>query len=408
MMKDTRLTQTIEKHVVTLCDDCGNRHVGSPGNRQATTYAERILASFGFEVRTNPFQCLEWEAGSVILEVGGCPWPATISPYSLPFDGESELVAVSSLEELEDIQITDRLVLLHGEIAREQVMPKHFVFYNPDHHKKLISLLEDRRPAALICATGKSPGTAGSVYPFPLFEDGDFDIPSVIMKDVDGAALLAHVGSIAHLTLESRRIPSTGTNVIATKGRPGTPNIVLCAHIDAKKDTPGALDNATGVATLLGLAELLADYASQMRIEIVLFNGEDYYSVPGQMQYLAELGDDIREINLVINLDAAGHRDASIATSFYGCSSDVRRIAREIFSEDPVFTEGTAWVQSDHTMFVMAGCPAIALTSGNFDWLCQEITHTPLDAPTLVDCSKLAKTAVALRKLVENLTTNTA
>ena len=34
---------------------------------------------------------------------------------------------------------------------------------------------------------------------------------------------------------------------------------VLCAHIDSKLNTPGALDNAAGVVTLLLLAELLAD-----------------------------------------------------------------------------------------------------------------------------------------------------
>ena len=62
--------------------------------------------------------------------------------------------------------------------------------------------------------------------------------------------------------------------------------IVFCAHIDAKKDTPGALDNATGIATLLALSKLLTEYSGSLCIEIVAFNGEDYYAASGQMQYL--------------------------------------------------------------------------------------------------------------------------
>ena len=397
------LIEHIEKHLHVLCNECGNRHVGSAGNRQATEYAAHALSTHGFEVRTSPFDCVEWEAGTVSLKVNEESWPAAVAPYSLPFDGVRELIAISTLEELEEADMTDRIVLLHGDIAREQVMPKNFVFYNPDHHKRLVSLLEKGQPAALVCSTGKNPGTAGSVYPFPLFEDGDFDIPSVTMKDVDGERLLACVGFPARLSFESRRIPATGTNVIGSKGRTGLPELVLCAHIDAKKGTPGALDNATGVAILLGLAELLDDFGGEKRIEIVLFNGEDYYAVPGQMQYLAHLGNRIQEIGLVVNLDGAGHRDSTIAYSFYECPSSIRAIAEKAFFDPSLFVEGDAWVQGDHSMFVMAGCPAIAITSGNFAWLCQEITHTPLDAPALVDCSKLARTATALRALVGQL-----
>lgn len=257
-MLQTDLTLKIEQHLSIICNELGNHHVGSPGNRQATDYAERILASLGFETRTKPFDCIEWQSGDVTLEAGGRLWSAHVSPYSLPFDGDGELTAISSLGDLAVADIAGKIVLLHGEIAREQVMPKNFVFYNPDHHKKLVSLLEEGAPAALICATERNPETAGSVYPFPLFEDGDFDIPSVVVTDVEGSQLLAHIGSVVHLAFDSLRIPATGTNVIASKGRSGIPSIVLCAHIDAKKDTPGALDNATGVATLLGLAELLA------------------------------------------------------------------------------------------------------------------------------------------------------
>ena len=84
----------------------------------------------------------------------------------------------------------------------------------------------------------------------------------------------------------SKRIPAKGYNVTGKKGKNNSQRIVITAHIDAKKGTPGAIDNATGVIVLLLLADLLKDYDGDKLIEIVAFNGEDYYAVPGQMNYI--------------------------------------------------------------------------------------------------------------------------
>ncbi len=399
-MNSETLAARIESHLNILCNEIGNRHVGSEGNRRATSYFEQVVSEFGFAIEAQPFDCIEWASGGVTLEVGSERWPATVNPYSLPCDAAAELVAASSIEALEGTEIRDRIVLLHGEIAAEQVMPKGFVFYNPEHHQRLIGLLETGRPAGLVCATGVSPGTAGSLYPFPLFEDGDFDIPSVTTKDVIGARLLEHVGEVVRLSFVSERIPATGVNLIARKGTTPQVRVVLCAHIDAKKETPGALDNGSGVATLIGLAELLADYAGETTIEIVPFNGEDYYSAPGQMTYLAALGDRMGEVELAINLDGVGHVGAGVACSFYGVSESTRCLIAGLLERDPAFSEGEPWPQGDHSLFVAAGRPALALTSTDFDWLCREITHTERDRTELVDCDVLATTAVTLRDLV--------
>ncbi|MFC2078919.1 M28 family peptidase [Candidatus Bipolaricaulota bacterium] len=407
-MSDTALPlleAAILRHLNTLCTGSGNRHVGSPGNRRATDYFCQTAESFGFAAECAAFDCLEWESGEVFLQAGKRQWEAFVAPYSLPCDVKAELCCISTLDELAEAEIEDKIVLLYGEIASEPIMPKSFVFYNPEHHQRLIALLESKQPAAVIAATGKHPGTAGSLYPFPLFEDGDFDIPSAFMKDIEGARLTSHRGEATHLKFESRRIPATACNPVARKKTDAESSVLICAHIDAKKNTPGALDNAAGVAVLLALAELLAAYDGSKRIELVAFNGEDYYSVPGQMHYLSDLGCRMGVIDLVINLDGAGHKTAGIAYSFYNCDEDLRQMVASVFTRDPLFVEGVPWSQGDHSMFTMAGCPAIAITSTNFDWLCQEITHTLKDSPDLVDSGKLAKTACAIHALLTEVTT---
>lgn len=115
------------------------------------------------------------------------------------------------------------------------------------------------------------------------------------------------------LRIDARRIPATGRNVIAGKGKGRRGRIVICAHIDSKKGSPGAIDNATGIVILLLLAELLADYAGETRLEIVAINGEDYYSAPGEIHYLAAIRDHLSEIVVAINFDGAGYHRSDTA-----------------------------------------------------------------------------------------------
>jgi len=94
---------------------------------------------------------------------------------------------------------------------------------------------------------------------------------------------------------------------------------VFTAHIDAKRGTPGALDNAAGVVVLLLLAELLEDYAGRLAIELVALNGEDYYAAPGEISYLEHSRGRMDSTLLNVNLDAPGYRQGNTHYSLYGC-----------------------------------------------------------------------------------------
>jgi aminopeptidase YwaD len=308
------------------------------------------------------------------------------------------------MEELERSNIAGVLLLLHGDIAREQLMPKNFVFYNPVEHQRIISLLEKGGPKAIICATSRNPSLAGGVYPFPLIEDGDFDIPSVYMTQEEGERLLPYAGTTLSLKSTSVRVPGKGFNIIARKGSQSGRRIVITAHIDAKKGTPGAIDNASGVVVLLLIVEWLQDYAGNNLIEIVALNGEDYYAVPGQMRYIRDYQDRFNTIALNINIDGAGYKEGTSAFSFYDLPNHIEQKMKEVIDQFDGITEGPQWVQGDHSMFIQNGCPAIAVSS---DWFSahidsQEITHTPKDKLEIVDCQKLVEIAQALSLFVRN------
>ena len=238
--------------------------------------------------------------------------------------------------------------------------------------------------------------------PFPLIEDGDFDIPSVYMTEEEGRKLLPYTGKSVQLSSHSRRIPAKAYNIIARKGKNASERIVITAHIDAKKGTPGAIDNATGVIVLLLVAEMLADYDGDRMLEIVSLNGEDYYAVPGQMDYIYKNQNKFNEIILNINIDGAGYVEGKSSFSFFGLSEKMEKDANDILTEYNGITEGIQWPQGDHSIFVQQGCPAIAVSSkwfiDNMD--SQTITHTPKDNCEIVDCRKLVEIAQALNWLL--------
>ncbi len=281
-------------------------------------------------------------------------------------------------------------------------MPKNFVFFNPESHQRIISLLENSGAKAIICATGRNAALAGGVYPFPLIEDGDFNIPSVYMTEEEGRKLSAFTGKEVILNSKSERIPGKGYNVIGRKGQQDNGRIVITAHIDSKKGSPGAIDNATGVVVLLLLAGLLKDYSGEKLIEIVAFNGEDYYSVPGQMAWISANQGNFENILFNINIDGVGYKEGKTEFSYYDLPDPLRDIANRVVEKHPGITEGKLWPQGDHSIFIQYGRPAIAVSSERFieNINSQDITHTPKDNIGIVDCNKLVETAVALSEII--------
>lgn len=99
--------------------------------------------------------------------------------------------------------------------------------------------------------------------------------------------------------------------------REGT--ILVVAHYDTKASrtrdwetrwrdmwAPGADDNATGVATVLEVARLLADVPVARTVRFVLFSGEELGLI-GSRHYADAMGRAGEDIMAVINIDMIGH-----------------------------------------------------------------------------------------------------
>ncbi len=105
-------------------------------------------------------------------------------------------------------------------------------------------------------------------------------------------------------------------NLPALNGGKQKPPILIGAHYDAVPGTPGADDNATGVAVLLELARAFAAELALHPLQLVAFDMEEY-GLLGSSQYAADLKQQQQPLRLMISLEMLGYCDSAPGSQRY-------------------------------------------------------------------------------------------
>lgn len=409
--EDDNVGIRIRDDVDLLCGLRPDRFPGSEGNRDAVAYVRGRLEGLGLAVETLMFEVPEWVRGAANLRAGELEVLARPAPFSRGAGVHAPIVVVTTAADLAALGDRARgdVLLVLGELAAEQLTPRGYPWYRNEAHEEILAAVEEAAPAAVVAATDQCDMTA-ALSPFPWIEDPSFEIPSAYVDVADGEALAAAAsrGARAELRIYSDRHPSTGEQVVGrlvatSEGPSPRRRALICAHVDGKPDTPAALDNATGVATLLAVAEHLKEGPPKgLTVEFVPFNGEDHATSPGEVAYLAAYPS-MDDISLVINIDAAGLLGGHSSLSLYNPDDRLTRAVDAVVERYPDVDRGPEWFASDHAVFAMRGVRAVAVTSTDLARLMHEVDHTPADIPALVDPDLLAVTARALAELVRRV-----
>ncbi|MEY2832322.1 MAG: hypothetical protein RLZZ574_1580 [Cyanobacteriota bacterium] len=94
------------------------------------------------------------------------------------------------------------------------------------------------------------------------------------------------------------------------------PPILIGAHYDAVPGTPGADDNATGVAVLLEMAEVFASNAIKYPVRLVAFDLEEY-GLLGSTAYAKYLKDKQQKLRLMLSLEMLGYYNHAPGSQTY-------------------------------------------------------------------------------------------
>ena len=382
-----------------LVDELGARPPGSPTNRQATAYVHEVLAGCDLDVSVAPFTTRWWEPGTGWLEHGTQWFEVAPNPYSPAGDVRGDAMMVSNVEELEALAErpgpsaggsaggADLIVVLEGELTREQLMPAVFPFLDLPEHERIRTALHRVSPAAVV---------AVSDHWEPILEDPDLPFPSTTISTTQGRRL--RDGDELRLAVTGAVHAGEGGTVSARHGT-GTPRLVLSAHLDSKATTPGAFDNAGGVATLLAMAQ--TGRLGRAPLELVLFNGEDHVDACGEVAWLERT--DLDEVAAACNVDGIGLVGQRTSLAMLGCPPRLEAALNGFVDRHAGWVPTAPWIESDHALFALRDIPAVAVTSEDVHALLGGIAHSPQDTREVVDVATLAGVAQRLPEVLELL-----
>ncbi len=201
----------------------------------------------------------------------------------------------------------------------------------------------------------------------------------------------------------------TSQNVVGDwPGGPADGVVVLVAHFDSVNlaggsaaDAPGADDNASGAATVLELARLLAPAPRRLALRVLLAGGEEQGLV-GSRHHVAGLDAAERaRLRAVLNLDMVASRNTAAPGLLVEGAAHARAVLDDVVAAAAAWTAldvGTSLspYASDHVPFLDAGLPAVLVIEAEDG--ANDRVHTDRDRPEHLDrdvLTGIARTCLA-------------
>jgi aminopeptidase YwaD len=373
-MIDTQSTYT---HLKALLE-FGPRPLGSNANQAAADYIRDWFLSLNYQVEEQEYSCTAFDHASANLYIDETAFPVEANAFSLPCDVRGVVLPLGSVTELQAAEITGRIVLFYGDLASQPLSPKSW-FLKSERDELIIGCLEAGRPAALL-----APPAETAEY-MQLTMDWELDLLAATIPLDIALTLLQQPGTPIHLTIQGERRPASARNIVArSSSKTGSSRVVLCAHFDTMINTPGASDNAAGVAVLLALAETLRSEELPYELEFVAFNGEEYLPI-GDDEYIRRSGDSLDDILFALNIDGIGPAYTSSTITMMAADQAFQSQVEQISAAFPGVVWVDPWPESNHSTFAMRGVPAMAFSSRG----ARRLAHTRDDALHVISTAKM-------------------
>lgn len=371
------------QHVLVLSQQIGSRPAGTPAYERATEYIAQQLERYGYTVEREsfPFRFFDETRPPVLTTLA--PARTDLHPFTLVYsaptptegvEGELEPAGLGREDDLRGKRLDGRVAL----IERGQIFFRAKVA-NAAAAGALAAIIYNNRP--------------GPVQQGTLLEESK--IPAVTISNEEGQRLLQglRAGPLRmRLQVSSIVGQRMAQNVIGVKLGTRTPKeiVVVGAHADSVKVSPGANDNGSGVAAVLEAARVLAHVATARTIHFVAFGAEENGLIGSHFYTLSHAG----TIVGMINMDMVG-RGPGLQVGNEGPDISAVDLAERVALRQGMQVRRFKLGQSDHVSFEQAGVPSVFITTGD-----DNAIHTPGDTadrlnPTLVASAATLAAAVA-------------
>ena len=395
---------TLMQDFAAICDT-GGRFAGTESELAAREFlAKRLEDITGVVPRRAPVAYLGWSRGEAVLERldgpgGRFPCVSLVRSPATPPEGlNADLIDLGRGTEADFAaageEIAGRIVLVRHEymFASGTIARRRKYQWAIDHG------------AAGFLIAGHIPGpdhpVAGSSGATP--ERG---IPGAGISAETAGHLTADGPARLRLSIAAEETPRRTENLILELPGKAPEWVVLSAHIDGHHLAESAMDNATGLAAVLGAAAELAPQAESFErgLRIALFTVEEW-ALLGSAVYADALSEAERAaIRLNVNLDCvAGSPNLTALTSGFAAMEDwllerARAHGRALGAHRPLMPN------SDHYNFARHGVPAARIVAG-FDEPESNLRYvlTPGDTRDKIAAADLAAAARLVARLVED------
>jgi hypothetical protein len=201
--------------------------------------------------------------------------------------------------------------------------------------------------------------------------------------------------------------PVQGINVVGTLAPTNNAKdyVILGAHYDSERDTPGAIDNATGVALCLALANELAKWKSRNHYyTIVLFDQEEDDEV-GSRAYVDFLQQQEIAVHSVHIFDMLGwDANNNKAISLQSPAPFLEKLYTEHADQHNIPYEIIGGGASDNISFLRAGYPTVGFFEEEEDYT--PYYHSPDDTYETVNFIYLESCTNFLIELLKTINNN--
>lgn len=385
---------TCEKVVRELtAEEYQGRLVGTEGNEKAAAY----IADAYSEIGLTP-----WEGDSYYQEYT----QRTIDP-----DEQRPSVVVHFQDGTEETLVNGKDYLV-TEVAEDFTASLPFVTRAGDQKEESIHVSDDTVKAVQsgydVCFVARDEYRATTRLP-------ESDDPLMIYVTPEVYDRIKLQGKSADIEVHATVRESTAANVAGViKGKDSSRAIIITAHFDHmgwQGDTffPGALDNASGIATLLAAAgqvkALLGDGQPEVDLIFVASNSEELLDCGhgmhciGSTEFVKVLSPKYDAI-YNINIDCVGGKEGgplAMGTSD-PASQPLAEIVKQWMADAGIAANDDDYGMGDHMSFRNAGIPAIVL--GQYPETIAPYAHVSTDTADTLDYHEIGQISTALAEFL--------
>lgn len=289
------LDQELKSYIDRLTSVKPDRFIGSRGHRSAFRMIKRLLSSWGLTVFVQPFTVditvpvkwsLELDIGKGFEKVDSLPGLGSPS-----VNGHvSELLPVGHARE----QDYDSLDRTSGKA--------HVASLWKNHETVKVSEAAIRGASALIWYNDYFDELYSGACDYTLSP-----IPGISIRKSVAEKILENGGGRIRFSVRSKRRRIRCRNLEAKRGSANGNHILLTAHYDSRPHTPGASDDASGIAVMLAFIKNRYDAQSAFPVRYFFADCEEV-GCRGAEVYAEHVyrANRFKEIQAVVNLDAVG------------------------------------------------------------------------------------------------------